>query len=306
MSSESISIRPGSVRAWIVASRPATLTAAITPVIVGTACAVYARSFRAGPALAALAGAILIQIGSNLANDLFDYEKGTDREDRIGPLRVTQHGLLTAKEMRGGLIAVFALAALAGVYLAATAGWVVVAIGLLSIAAAVAYTGGPYPLGYHGLGDLFVFLFFGFVAVCGTTFVQARSVPFVAWCAAIPVGALTTAILVVNNVRDCESDARSGKRTIAVRFGRRAARWEYAILLLVAYAVPVLLAVGRATEPTAAITLATLPLALREGRMIFRVTDGPTLNRALKGTARLLLFHGVLFAFGIAQGPPGP
>ena len=214
--------RPGPVRAWALASRPKTLFAAIAPVLVGTACAYRAGAFRAGPALAALAGAVLLQIGSNFANDLFDYERGADREDRLGPERATQRGWIAPRAMRAGMAAVFALALAVGVYLFAVAGWPVIVIGLLSIAAAVAYTGGPFPLGYHGLGDLFVFLFFGVAAVAGTALVQAGRVPASAWFAAAPVGALATAILAVNNTRDCETDRRSGKRTLPARFGRRA------------------------------------------------------------------------------------
>ncbi|MBN1827199.1 MAG: 1,4-dihydroxy-2-naphthoate polyprenyltransferase [Candidatus Eisenbacteria bacterium] len=293
---------PGSLRAWVLASRPATLFAAIAPVLVGTACAFHAGGFRAGPAAAALAGAVLLQIGSNLANDLFDYERGTDREDRLGPARAAQHGLITPRGLRAGMAIVFGLAAAFGVYLAAVAGWPVIVIGLLSIAAAIAYTGGPFPLGYHGLGDLFVFLFFGYAAVCGTAFVQAGRVPALAWIAAAPVGALATAILVVNNTRDCETDRRSGKRTLPARFGRRAGRIELTILILFAYAslaVPV--AAGLAAA-WAFLPLLTLPLAARETRTVWTAVDGPALNRSLRGTARLHFLFGALLAIGLAAG----
>jgi len=293
-------VRPGSARAWLLASRPKTLTAAFTPVLAGTACAFHAGSFRAGPAAAALAGALLIQIGSNFANDLFDFEKGADTPDRLGPARATQFGLLTAREMRAGMWAVFGLAALFGVYLTAVAGWVVVAIGVFSVLSAIAYTGGPRPLGYLGLGDLFVFLFFGFVAVAGTAFVQCRSVPGLAWFVSLPVGALATAILVVNNVRDAETDRRTGKMTIAARFGRNTARAEYGALLLLSYAAPLLLVLTGRASPFFLLPFATLPLAAREAMTVFTVVDGPALNAALAGTARLLFLHGLLLSAGIA------
>ena len=170
-------VRPGSAKAWVIAARPPTLSAAIVPVLVGTACAVTERGFRIGPALAAMTGALLLQIAANFANDVFDYEKGADTAERLGPVRAVQAGLLTPDAVRRGLYLVLALALLVGVYLTAVAGFTVVVIGLASMAAAVAYTGGPYPLGYHGLGDVFVFVFFEFVAVLGTVFVESGAVP---------------------------------------------------------------------------------------------------------------------------------
>lgn len=296
---------PGLVRRWVMAARPATLTAAAAPVLVGTAVAVAAGGFRAGPALAALAGALLLQVAANFANDLFDFEKGADTEHRLGPTRVVQAGLLSPRAVRRGLGVVLALALLAGVYLTWVAGPVIIAIGLLSMLAAVAYTGGPYPLGYNGLGDIAVFIFFGPVAVCGTTFVQAGHVPALAWWAAVPIGALATAILVVNNVRDIETDAAAGKRTLAVRLGRGAALAEYGGLLLVAYAVPVLLvATGRLLGPVL-LPLVSLPVALHWLRYVRRST-GRALNPALGGTARLLFLFGALFAAGIALGSIRP
>ena len=184
---------------------------------------------------------MLLQVGSNLANDVFDFEKGADTDERLGPVRAAQAGLLEPRQLRTGMLVVFALALAIGVYLTAVAGPVVIAIGLASIASGVAYTGGPYPLGYHGLGDVFVMAFFGFVAVCGTAFVQAGHVPARAWFASGPVGAIATAVLVVNNVRDRETDVKAGKRTLPVRFGRRAGIVEYGFLIA-EYVVPVVLA----------------------------------------------------------------
>ena len=287
--------------AWLLAVRPKTLPAALAPVLVGSACAYAVGAFRLGPALAALVGALLLQIASNLANDVFDFEKGLDTHERLGPTRVTHAGLLTPAQVRGGLGVVIALAVLIGVYLTYAAGIVVVVIGLASIGAAVAYTGGPYPLGYHGLGDPAVMIFFGFVAVCGTAYVQALAVPDIAWVAALPVGALTTAILVVNNLRDLETDARGGKRTLAVRFGRAFTLREYRWLLISAYAVPIGIALGSRASAWLLLPLLTLPLAFRLLRRDERET-GRALNAELAATAQLLFFYSALFAAGIALG----
>jgi 1,4-dihydroxy-2-naphthoate polyprenyltransferase len=286
---------------WLLAIRPATLTAGATPVLVGTAVAHAADAFRAGPALAALLGALLLQVGSNLANDLYDFEKGVDTADRLGPTRVVQAGLLSPTAVRAGMFVTFGLALLVGLYLTWVAGPAIVVIGIVSILAAIAYTGGPYPLGYNGLGDIAVFLFFGPVAVCGTAFVQAGHVPPLAWAAAIPVGALTTGILVVNNVRDIETDARTGKRTLAVRLGRRGAVAEYALLLLAAYATPPALVLAGTLSPWALLPLVTAPMAVGLYRRV-RDLRGRPLNAALGGTARLLFLFGALFAAGIALG----
>jgi 1,4-dihydroxy-2-naphthoate polyprenyltransferase len=288
-----------SLATWILAARPATLTAAVAPVVVGSACAHAAGGFAPGPALAALLGAGWIQIGTNLANDVFDAEKGADGPDRLGPRRAVASGLLSAGQVRRAMIAAFAAAAACGVYLAAIAGWPVVAIGVASVLAGVAYTGGPWPLGYHGLGDVFVMVFFGWVAVAGTAFVQVGTVPPLAWAAAVPVGALATAILVVNNLRDRAGDARAGKRTLAVRLGRRGAIAEYALLLAVAYLVPLALAIHLGS-PWPLAPLATAPWALAlVGQLVRR--DGAALNPLLGATARLLLVHSLLLALGVAR-----
>jgi 1,4-dihydroxy-2-naphthoate octaprenyltransferase len=283
-----------------MACRPATLTAAISPVVVGTACALTVHGFRAGPAAAALFGAIFLQIGSNLANDVFDHEKGADTEDRLGPLRTAQAGLLTPRELKTGLLVVLSLALAVGVYLTAVAGPLIVPIGLASMVSAIAYTGGPYPLGYHGLGDAFVMLFFGFVGVCGTAFAQVGSVPPLAWAAAAPVGALATAVLVVNNVRDCETDARVGKRTLPVRLGRHFGLFEYGALVALSYAVPVALVATSATSPWALLPWLTAPLGVRLVSRVFR-DEGRALNASLVATARLLFLHSALFAAGISS-----
>jgi len=273
------------------------------PVAVGTACAYALGGFAPAPALAALTGALLLQIGANLANDVFDYEKGADTAERVGPTRAVQSGLLTPKSVRLGMFVVFSSTLLVGAYLTAVAGPAIVVIGLASIATALAYTAGPYPLGYHGLGDVFVFIFFGVVAVGGTCFVQLGWIPPLAWWAALPVGSLATAILVVNNLRDRDTDTLAGKRTLAVRFGARFAIAEYIALIALAYAVPLtLFATGR-LGVSVLLPIVTLPIAMK---LIGRVARdrGRTLNASLVGTAKLLLSHGAALAAGIALGRP--
>ena len=291
-------VTPGSARAWMLAARPATLTAAFAPVAVGTACALRAGGFRWDAALAALLGAFLIQIATNFANDLFDFEKGADDEKRLGPIRAAQAGLLTTDELRRGITLTLLLAVAVGVYLTEVAGTPVIVIGLSSILAGLAYTGGPFPLAYKGLGDVFVMAFFGFVAVCGTAFVQTGYVPDVAWVAAVPMGALATAILVVNNVRDFEGDARAGKRTIVVRFGKKNGVREYVVLLIVSYASLVALWLVGSTTGWVYLRFLTVPWALDLARSVAR-DRGVALNRTLAGTAKLLYVFGVLLAIGL-------
>jgi 1,4-dihydroxy-2-naphthoate octaprenyltransferase len=292
---------PGLTEAWILAARPKTLPAAASPVLVGTAVALHAGGFRAGPALAALAGALLLQIGSNFANDVDDFERGADREGRTGPLRVTQAGILSAAAVRRGMWIAFGLAAVVGLYLAVVAGWPVVVLGLAAIAAALAYTGGGLAYGYRGLGELFVMIFFGFVAVCGTAWVQALRVPSAAWPAGFAVGCLVTAILVVNNVRDIEQDRASGKRTLTARFGRRWGLAEYGLLMAAAYATPVAMAAARLVPAGALLSLATLPMATRAAREL-ALHEGPALNEVLAKTARVGFLWSALFAGGVAFG----
>jgi 1,4-dihydroxy-2-naphthoate octaprenyltransferase len=274
----------------------------VVPVVVGSAVAWRHESFRPGAALAALVGAVFIQIGTNLANDLFDFGKGADSPARLGPPRVLAMGWLPPAAVRDGMVVSFAVAAIAGIYLIQVAGWLVFWIGLASVAAGVAYTAGPCALAYVGLGDLFVFLFFGFVAVLGTYFVQAGSVDPEAFLAAIPVGALATAILVVNNVRDLETDRAAGKRTLAVRLGRRACGAEYGALLFAAYAIPLGLWAQGIRSAWVLLPLATATLATRTLHAVTRHEDGPALNRALVDTARLHALFGILFAAGLALG----
>jgi 1,4-dihydroxy-2-naphthoate polyprenyltransferase len=287
-----------SASTWIAAARLRTLPAAVVPVLVGTAVAHATRAIAWGPALAALGGALAIQIGTNFANDVFDAERGADGPDRIGPLRAVSAGLITAAAMKRAMIVAFVVASAFGLYLTASVGWPIVAIGLASIIAGIAYTGGPYPLGYHGLGDIFVLAFFGFVAVCGTAFVQLGRVPALAIWASLPVGVLATAIIVVNNLRDRPTDARAGKRTLAVRLGRNGALLEYALLLAIAYAVPIGLALCT-HSPWRALPIVTAPLAVIRVRQLIAATSGPEYNASLAATAQLLLLHGFAFVIGL-------
>ena len=284
-------------KAWFLAIRPKTLPAAVSPVVLGSAVAAHEGGFALGPATAALVGALLLQIASNLANDLFDHEKGVDQPDRLGPTRVVSSGLLSGFEVRVGLCIVLFLAVCVGAYLVGVAGLGIAVVGIAAIISAIAYTAGPYPLGYHGLGELFVFVFFGPVAVAATAYVQVGSVPELAWFAGVTQGALATNILVVNNLRDIEQDRRANKRTLGVRFGERFCLAQYATLLLVAYITPVLSwATGQARWFVLA-PLLTLPLAYRTFMAVIR-TRGSGLNALLARTAQLMLLFGILFSLG--------
>ena len=286
--------------AWLAAARPPTLLAALAPIAVGTAAAAAEGAARPGIAALALATALALQIAANFANDLFDFEKGADTEERRGPPRALQSGWLDAREMRAGIALAVGVATLCGLGLVAVGGWPIAAAGSFSLAAALAYTGGPWPLGYHGLGDACVFVFFGVVGVVGSHYVQAGVLSPLAFAASLPVGLLVTAILVVNNLRDLDSDARAGKRTLAVRLGERTTRAYYAALLALAFAVPIALALSGVISPIALLPLLTLPLALRLAREVGRASDGASWNAALAGTARLAALFALLFAAGIA------
>ena len=290
------------MRRWLLASRPATLTAAIVPVAVGGACAHAVGGLRWGPLLAALFGAVWIQIGTNFANDVFDAEKGADTEARLGPTRAVAAGLISARAMRIAMVFAFGLATLGGVYLTWVAGWPVMAIGVASVLSGIAYTGGPYPLGYNGLGDVFVMVFFGFVAVVGTVFVQTQTAPLIAWLAAIPIGAIATCILVVNNLRDRETDVVAGKRTLAVRFGRRAAIAEYALLMVAAYATPPLLWFFGLRSAWVMLPWLSAPIAVALTAQVAR-REGRPLNATLARTAMLLLGYGALLTLGVVLSP---
>ncbi|MGH2914567.1 MAG: 1,4-dihydroxy-2-naphthoate polyprenyltransferase [Solirubrobacteraceae bacterium] len=288
------------LRIWLMAARPRTLPAAIAPVLVGTALAGFAHVFHPLRFVAALAGALLIQVGTNLSNDYSDARRGADAEDRLGPVRVTAGGLVPPRQVLIATYASFGLAVLAGVYLIVVAGWILLVIGAASILAGVAYTGGPRPYGYEGLGELFVFLFFGIVAVAGSYFVQTRALEWQAFALAIPVGLLAAAILVVNNVRDIDSDRRAGKRTLAVRMGRARSRTLYAAVIAAPYPLLlVILLLGPGLRAWLLLGWLTIPLAMRLVRTVARHADGPTLNAALAGTGQLQLLFCLLLSAGL-------
>ncbi|MSQ41634.1 MAG: 1,4-dihydroxy-2-naphthoate polyprenyltransferase [Dehalococcoidia bacterium] len=289
----------GGVRAWLLAARPPTLTAAVAPVLVGVGLALRDDSFKFAPSLAALFGALALQVGANFANDVADFRRGADGAGRLGPPRATQQGLLTARAVIAGAALAFALAAVAGIYLTLVAGWAVIAIGAVSILAAVAYTAGPWPYGYRGLGELFTFAFFGVLAVAGTYFVQAGTVTDEALAVSLPVALTVSAILVVNNVRDLEADRRAGKRTLAVLLGRRAARAQFVAMLLLAYLAVVALWLAGSLSAWVLLPWLSAPFAIAPARAVLRRADGPSLNRALRETARLHLAFAALLALGI-------
>jgi 1,4-dihydroxy-2-naphthoate octaprenyltransferase len=302
------------VKAWLIAARPQTLPAALAPVAVGTGLAYHDGYLAVLPALVALLGATLIQIGTNFANDYYDAVQGADTEAREGFTRVTAGGLIPPGQVKAGMYLTFALAICSGTYLVYVGGVPILVIGLLSVLSGIAYTGGPYPLGYHGLGDVFVFVFFGLVAVTGTYYVQAvtylaeplsttippGTVPLSAVVASLPVAAISTNVLVVNNVRDKEEDATTGKRTLAVRFGYGFARAEYVGLLVLAYAVPVYFWLRPGFGATVLLPLVTMPIAGRVALTVLTETRGEKLNPALEDTGKLLAAYALLFALGVA------
>ncbi|PSP78473.1 1,4-dihydroxy-2-naphthoate polyprenyltransferase [Halobacteriales archaeon QS_1_68_20] len=298
--------------AWLVAARPHTLPASVAPVLVGTGLAVHEGVFAPDPALAALVGAMLLQVGANLANDYYDAVKGVDSEDSPGYTRVTQAGLLPPEHVKAAMAACFGLALLVGHYVVAVGGLPIMVVGLAGIVSGVAYGGGPYPLGSNGLGDLFVFVFFGVVAVVGTFYVQAASQAVAAVPVTVPPGTVTaeavvaslapagivTNVLVVNNVRDLEADRRAGKHTLAVYLGYRGSRAEYVANLALAYLLPIVLWQRFGFDLLVLLPLVTLPYAAVVTRTVLTRTDEDALNPALERTGKLLAAHSTLFALG--------
>jgi len=289
------------LQAWGLAIRPRTLPAAAAGVVMGSALAWRDGFFRMDAALACLFTALLLQIGSNLANDVFDFERGTDTPERLGPTRVTQAGLLTPSQVKFGMGVVFALAALLGLYLAWLGGWPIILIGIAAIISAIAYTGGPFPLGYYGLGDIFVFIFFGLASVAGTYYVQAGFVSSAAWWMTIPPGLIITAILVVNNLRDLENDRKGGKHTLAVMLGERFTKIEYLLCMLFAYLVLPLAAWLGIVSWFSLLAWGSLPIAWRAAHAVF-TQKGRPLNSALAGTGQTAFVFSVLFWVGMALG----
>ena len=290
---------PGRARAWLLASRPATLPAAAVPVLVGTAVArAEGAGFHGAVFAATLVCALLIQVGTNFANDYSDFHRGADTQERLGPPRVTQSGLLAPAAVRNGIVVAFALAVVLGAWLAWIGGWPIIAIGVASLGAGLAYTGGPWPFGYHGLGDLFVFLFFGVIAVMGSAYLQTAHWSWFAFVVSVPIGLLVTNILVVNNLRDVETDRAANKRTLAVRIGPPATRAQYALFAALSYLVVLGLAL-RPLRPALLLPWLTLPLGIALVRRVLGGTAGRELNPMLKRSGLLLLLFGVLLAVGL-------
>ena len=283
---------------WVTASRPKTLPAAVTPVIVGSAIAGFEHKFNLVPAAFALVISLLIQIATNFVNDLYDYLKGSDKPDRVGPQRLLTSGVISPAEMKKAIYITFGLAFLLGLYLVWIGGWIVLLIGVLSIAAGIGYTAGPFPFAYNGLGDVFVFIFFGVVATVGTYFVQALSFSSIALWASVPVGLLITNILVVNNYRDADEDKLADKKTLAVRFGKNFARSQYLISIVVSYAVLFVIYFEYNTTAWIFLPFLALPLAVNLIKMIYTLTGSP-LNKTLALTGIFSTIYGLLFAVGL-------
>lgn len=283
---------------WMLAIRPRTLPAAAAGVLMGAAMAWHDGYFRLDAVLVCLFTALLLQIGSNLANDVFDFERGTDTAERLGPTRVTQAGMLTPKQVKFGMAFVFGLAALLGLYLAWLGGWVIIILGLAAIISAIAYTGGPFPIGYHGLGDIFVFIFFGLASVAGTYYIQASSVSPAVWWMTIPPGLIITAILVVNNMRDIENDRKVGKHTMAVIIGERGTKVQYIACMVVAYLVLIPVALFGLIPWSALLAWLSLPIAFQATKVVL-TQKGRPLNLALAKTGQTALVFSLLFWLGL-------
>jgi len=284
------------LRAWYLASRPKTLWAAFVPVLIGTAMALADDRVHWLAAAFALFGSLAIQIGTNFVNDYSDFARGADTSKRKGPVRVTQAGLLTPRAVMTGALLSFTFASIAGIYLIVRGGWPVLAIGIVSIASGYLYTGGPKPLGYMGFGDLLVLIFFGPVAVAGTYYVQALEVNWIVIIAGLAPGLLSVALLSVNNLRDIEEDEAAGKRTLAVRFGARFARWEYILCVAGAAAVPVLLFAATGRRPWTLACVALVVVSLPTFMALLKGADGRELVAMLGSTARLSIFYAILFS----------
>lgn len=286
-------------RIWISAARPQTLAAAFTPVITGAALSFRHNMFDTAASLVALICAALIQIGTNFANDYYDYVKGADTDSRVGFKRATSSGLITQEEMKRATFFTMACAFLLGMYLVWHAGWVILLIGILSIIFGILYTGGPYPLAYNGLGDLFVLLFFGYAAVMGTYYVNALQWSADSFWASLAIGALAVNILVVNNLRDLEQDRESNKRTLGVLLGGQALRYEYLLMLFAAYAVPIVFYFGLNYDFFILLPFITIPSAVRLLWEIWNEEQMQKLNLTLERTAKFMAFYGILFSIGI-------
>ena len=281
-----------------MAIRPKTLVAAVTPVLIGTAMAFGEGKGHALAAMAALLGALLIQIGTNFSNDYFDYIKGADTEERLGPARATQSGLVDPKTMYWNFVIVFGLATFVGIYLVFRGGWPIVIIGILSIASGILYTGGPWPLGYLGLGDLFVLIFFGPIAVGGTFYVQTLEITSIVIFAGLAPGLLATALLAVNNLRDEPTDKKVGKLTLAVRFGTTFTRIEYLVAIVFSAIIPFILAFWTEKHWYACFSALIIFQGFSSIRQIIFGVKGSELNKTLATTSKIIIVYGILFSLG--------
>ncbi len=285
-------------KVWLLASRPKTLLAALAPVFVGSAVAISTNKFNITAALIALICSVLIQVGTNFVNDLYDYLKGTDDENRVGPQRALAAGWISPKEMKRAIYITFGITFILGLYLVYLAGWIILLVGIISIVSGYAYTAGPYPLAYNGLGDIFVFLFFGIVATLGTYYVQALEFSQFALLASIPVGLLITNILVVNNYRDADEDKKKNKNTLVVKFGKSFSLFQYFVSILVSFLIPLYFYFLWDASPFILLPLLTLPLAIKLQIDMTRLI-GIDLNNTLEQSAKLSIFYSILFSVGI-------
>ena len=286
------------LNSWILASRPKTLLAAVVPVLVGSALAISMKKFFLPYSVVALLCSILIQIGTNFTNDLYDFLKGSDTVKRKGPRRVLASGLITVKEMKFAIVIVFGLAFVFGLYLVYSVGLLILWVGIISIIAGIIYTAGPFPLAYNGLGDLFVFLFFGVVGTMGTFYLHTQEISLLSFVASIPVGALITNILIVNNYRDIEEDREANKRTLAVLLGRNFTRWQYILLISVCYLISLILNFQFNFSFWIFLPYLTLPITIILVRMLYKYR-GEELNKTLELTARFAGLYGLLFSIGL-------
>jgi len=285
------------LNSWLIASRPRTLLAAFVPVMVGSAVAFNEGKLNIIFSLAALICSVLIQVGTNFTNDLYDYLKGSDTVKRKGPRRVLASGLISANEIKTAILITFLTAFLIGLYLVYHGGIVILVIGVVSILAGMAYTAGHYPLAYNALGDLFVFMFFGIVGTVGTYYLHTKELSLISFISSIPVGALVTNILVVNNYRDADEDKLSGKKTLAVKFGKNFSRYQFIFLIFISFLIPLLLFLFFGASIFIFLPYLTLPIAYKVITMIYTL-DGTQLNQTLELTAKLSAIYGLLFSAG--------
>jgi 1,4-dihydroxy-2-naphthoate octaprenyltransferase len=286
------------LNSWVLASRPKTLLAAVVPVLVGSALAISVGEFFLPYSLVALLCSILIQIGTNFTNDLYDFLKGADNIKRKGPRRVLASGLISVTEMKFAIVLVFGLAFLLGLYLVFSVGLLILWVGIISIIAGIAYTAGPFPLAYNGLGDVFVFLFFGVVGTMGTFYLHTQEISLLSFITSIPVGALITNILIVNNYRDIEEDREANKRTLAVLLGRTFTRWQYIVLIAICYLVSLILNFQFNYSLWIFLPYLTIPITIILVRMLYKY-NGEELNKTLELTARFAGLYGLLFSIGL-------